>query len=71
MTPRENLLRIFRRQPDDLRSRKRRALNETLVFEFDERFANQALSDAELLRDFSFDDLFAGLDRTREDGFFQ
>ena len=37
------------------------------MFELDQRFTNKPLPDAELLREFAFDDLIPGLKVTRKD----
>src|SRR5688572_28144982 len=46
----KDLLRIFVRETRDLSPGKRRALNETLMLELDQRFPDESLPHAELLR---------------------
>ena len=67
----KNLLRIFKTELGYLSARKRRTQNESVMFEFDQGLTDQSLSHAELLRELPLDNLFAGLDCSRQDGFFQ
>src|SRR5215475_4002475 len=64
----EDLLRILQRECLDVCSRKRRPLNETVVLQLDQCFADQPLANPELLSDLRFDDLFSTPDRAGNNG---
>src|SRR5262245_12598479 len=57
----KNLLSVCQGELRYLCAGKGGPLDESLVLEFDQGFANQTLSDSELLRQPPFYDLFAGL----------
>ena len=67
----EYVLGVFQSQLRYLRAGKGRPLHEPLMLQFDQRFADEALTNPKLLSYFRFDNLFAALNGARNDRFLQ